>query len=190
MVYQYVVSLRNQHNKYIDLLGIFLSIASVLFFVRELILDQYTSIAYWIGAIFVSSVLIWNLVQSSKGKKVYYSRALLIAALVWMKMPFLQWLAFLFIMLALLEYQAKYSLEIGFSDKEIVVNSLWKKRYQWSQFTQILLKDGLLTLDFANNRIFQREVDDDEEDDADEEEFNTYCLQQIKKSSNPSGVAV
>lgn len=179
MVYQYVVSLKNQHNKFIDLLGILLSVVSVIFFVRELVLDQHVSFAYLLGAVFVTLVLAWNIIQSAKGKRVYYSRALLIAALVWMKMPFMQWLAFVLIILALLEYQAKYSLEIGFSDKEIVINSLWKKRYPWSAFTNIVLKDGLITMDFANNRILQREVEDDEEDDADEEEFNEYCRKQL-----------
>ncbi len=179
MVYQYVVSLKNQHNRYIDLLGILLSVVSVIFFARELLYEDHVSLAYLLGAIFVTVVLVWNIVQSSKGKKVYYSRALLIAALVWMKMPFFQWLTFVLIILALLEYQAKYSLEIGFSDQEIVVNSLFKKRYQWSQFTNIILKDGLLTLDFVNNRIFQREVEDEVEDDAEEEEFNAYCRKQL-----------
>jgi hypothetical protein len=61
------------------------------------------------------------------------------------------------------------------------MNSLFKKRYDWTQFTNIVLKDGLITLDFANNHILQREVEDDEEDDADEEEFNEYCHHQLVK---------
>jgi hypothetical protein len=183
MIYQYVVILKNKHSKYIDLIGLLLGIISVVFFVRELLLAQQVGVAYLVGAVFVTGVLIWNIVQSSKGRKVYYSRALLIAALVWMKMPFFQWLAFVFIILALLEYQAKYSLEIGFADKEIVINSLFKKRYQWSQLDNIVLKDGLLTLDFTNNRMLQREVEDEEEDEADEDEFNAYCRKQLAKAS-------
>jgi hypothetical protein len=84
-------------------------------------------------------------------------------------------------MLALLEYQAKYSIEIGFSDKEVLINSLFKKRYQWKQFNNIVLKDGLLTLDFTNNRVLQREIEDDGESEADEDEFNLYCEQQLRK---------
>jgi hypothetical protein len=37
----------------------------------------------------------------------------------------------------------------------------------------------LLTLDFKNNRILQKEVVDDEEEDADEDEFNTYCRERL-----------
>ena len=108
---------------------------------------------------------------------------MLIAALVWMKMPYYQWLSFVFIILALLEYQAKFAVEIGFSDNEIKFNTLFKKKYNWSDFTNIVLKDGLLTLDFANNKILQREIeDDDDEDDADEKEFNDYCQRQLTKA--------
>jgi hypothetical protein len=47
-----------------------------------------------------------------------------------------------------------------------------------------VLRDGLLTLDFTNNRILQREVEDDEDDDADEDEFNDYCRKQLAKASS------
>jgi hypothetical protein len=179
MVYQYVVTLKNQNNRYIDIIGLLLSIFSVICFTWELIHSGNVSVAYLIGSVAVTGFIAWNLLQAAKKRKVYYSRALLLAALVWMKMPYFQWLVFVFIILALLEYQAKYAIEIGFADNEIVFNSLFKKRYQWKQFSNIVLRDGLLTLDFTNNRILQREIEDDEEDDADEDEFNEYCRQQL-----------
>jgi hypothetical protein len=129
----------------------------------------------------VTAMVIWNQYRIYHKKKVYYSRALLIAALVWMKMPYAQWLTIVFIILALLEYQAKHATEIGFSDNQILINSLFKKRYQWSQFSNIVLKDGLLTLDFTSNRLLQREIEDEEESEADEDEFNQYCRQQLNK---------
>jgi hypothetical protein len=180
MVFKYVVILKNLQNRYIDLVGIFLSAFSAFCFARELTVANKVGLAYLLGLIFVCAVVIYNLVQSSRKRKVYYSRALLIAALVWMKMPYWQWLAFVFIILALLEYQAKYAVEIGFSDDQVVINSLFKRKYNWGQFNNIILKDGILTLDFANNRILQREIEDDEdEDDADEEEFNDYCRSRL-----------
>ena len=183
MVYQYVVVLKNQHTKYINVLGFLLGILSIVFFVNELLEPGQTGFVYLIGVVFIAGVLIWNVYHSVyKHEKVYYSRALLIAALVWMKMPYYQWLSFVFIILALLEYQAKFAVEIGFSDNEIKLNTLFKKKYRWSDFTNIVLKDGILTLDFANNKILQREIeDDDEEDDADEKEFNDYCQRQLGK---------
>lgn len=184
MIYQYVVVLKNQHTRYINMLGVFLGLLSIVFFVKELLEPHQTGFVYLIGVLFIVGVLAWNLYHSLyKGEKVYYSRALLIAALVWMKMPYYQWLSFVFIILALLEYQAKYAVEIGFADTEIKFNTLIKKKYHWSDFTNIVLKDGLLTLDFANNKLLQREIeDDDDDDDADEKEFNEYCQRQLTKA--------
>jgi hypothetical protein len=180
MVYQYVVVLKNLQNRYIDLVGILLSVFSALCFARELAVAESVGLAYLLGLIFVVGVVIYNIYQSYRGKKVFYSRALLIAALVWMKMPYWQWLTFVFIILALLEYQAKYAVEIGFADDRIVINSFFRKKYSWNQFNNVVLKDGILTLDFTNDRILQREIEDDEEeDDADEEEFNAYCRQRL-----------
>ena len=183
MVYQYVVVLKNQHTKYVNVLGFLLGVLSIVSFVNELLKPGQTGFVYLIGVLFIAGVLIWNVYHSVyKHEKVYSSRALLIAALVWMKMPYYQWLSFVFIILALLEYQAKFAVEIGFSDHEIKLNTLFKKKYRWSDFTNVVLKDGVLTLDFANNKILQREIeDDDEEDDADEKEFNDYCQRQLAK---------
>jgi len=185
MIYQYVIVLKNLQHRYINWVGLLLSLFSAACFARELVVSSRIGLAYLLGLLFVAAVVVYNVVQSWRGRKVHYSRALLIAALVWMKMPYLQWLAFVFIILALLEYQAKYSIEIGFSDKEVVINTLFKKRYRWDQFNNIILKDNLLTLDFANNRILQREVeDDDEEGEADEEEFNAYCRERLGKMAD------
>ena len=181
MIYKYVVVLKNLQNRYIDLLGFFLSIFSAFCFARELTVANKVGIAYLIGLVVVLGIVIYNLVLTYRFKrKVYYARALLIAALVWMKMPYWQWLAFVFIILALLEYQAKYAVEIGFTDGHVMINSLFKKKYSWTQFNNVVLKDGIITLDFTNNRVLQRELeDDDEEEDADEEEFNEYCRSRL-----------
>ena len=85
-----------------------------------------------------------------------------------------------FFLLAFLEYQTKRPLEIGFHHDRVVINTLIKRRFEWSAFNNVVLRDGLLTLDFSNNRLMQKEVaDDEEEDDADEEEFNAFCRDRL-----------
>jgi len=44
----------------------------------------------------------------------------------------------------------------------------------------VILKDGLLTLDFKNNKVYQKEALDDDEPDADEDEFNEYCKSRLQ----------
>ena len=185
MIYQYVVTLKNQSTKYLDFIGFLLPAVSVLFFVMEMVKSNRVHPAYIAGIISISGVLAWNVYQSKHNqKRVRYRWALFIAALVWMKMPYFEWLFFAFILLGILEPQAKYDIEIGFGDKDIVINSLPKRRYFWSDLNNVVLKDGLLTMDFVNNKILQRETLDDEEDDTEEDEFNLFCANQLKLSKN------
>ena len=94
----------------------------------------------------------------------------------------MEWLFVAFILLAILERQAKFPLEIGFSESQVVFNTMLKKKYDWSQLSNVVLKDGLLTIDFHNNHLLQREVEDEEdEEDVPEEEFNEFCRAQLQK---------
>lgn len=46
--------------------------------------------------------------------------------------------------------------------------------YQWNDFSNVVLKDNLLTLDFKNNKLIQLNIDEGKTT-IDEEEFNCYC---------------
>ncbi|MGC5098563.1 hypothetical protein ACPXA0_26545, partial [Escherichia coli] len=60
---------------------------------------------------------------------------------------------------AILERFVKFPEEIAFDKEEIVINSFPKKRYTWNELNNVVLKDGLLTIDFKNNKMLQRLVD-------------------------------
>src|SRR5262245_4300911 len=120
--FPYVVILKNPNRKYLDYLGFFLCLASIILFLREIFFIQNIPVLFILGVIFILGVMVYNIVRSLGEKKIYFSKALLIASLVWLKMPFGQWLFVLFIVLALLERQAKASTEIGFAEDRIVFN--------------------------------------------------------------------
>lgn len=182
--FPYVVILRNTTDKPFTILAILLNTASLVFFVRELFAaDAGISLMRAVGIIVQAGLLVYNLVKLKKGLKTYFDRTYLVTALLWLAMPYMQWLIIPFIILALLEHQVKFPLEIGFSETQIVFNTLFRKKYKWNHLSNVMLKDGMLTIDFANNRLMQRPVeDDDDDDDASEEEFNEFCRQQLNKS--------
>lgn len=176
MVYNYIVTLRNENSKYIDIISFLLCTVSALLFLREQLVTSQKTIVYLIGFLFMVVAVGRNIyLRRVRGQEsVKYNRALFFAAIMWTVMPYFQWLIFVLGFLGLLEFQAKFPLEIGFTEKQIVFNSIIKKKYVWSDFNNVVLKDNVLTLDFKNNKIFQKEtIDDDAE--ADEDEFNDFC---------------
>ena len=178
MHYDYVVTLKRENARKTDLVSILLLIFSILVFIYVQIsqgMNGFMSIA----AIILLTGLGMNFYALRKGKEMRFRNWLFAAALFWLGMPFFQWMFIPFLFFGLLEAQAKYPLEIGFHAEGVVLNSLFKKKFPWNSFQSVILKDGLLTLDFSNNKIFQKEVLDDEEPDAEEDEFNDYCRSKL-----------
>ncbi len=72
----------------------------------------------------------------------------------------------------------KLSVEV--SAEKIIYPSFPPKKIAWSALSTIILKDGLLTLNFKNNTIIQQYVDDIKTN-VNEQEFNDFCRQQLNK---------
>jgi hypothetical protein len=173
--------LRNDTSKYVNITGFLLVTGSAFLFIMEMLDRNRIVIPYLLGVIFIAGLLLWNAyVYYKLEQQVYYSKALLIAGLVWTKMPYFEWLVVIFVLLAILEYQAKLSPEIGFSPDHVVFNRLLKKKYQWQDIDNVILKDGLLTIDLKNNKLFQKEIDSGE-NEASEQEFNAWTGKQLGK---------
>jgi hypothetical protein len=178
MHYDYVVILKRENARKTDLVSFLLLIFSILAFCTVQIRNGF-SVYRLIAILVLLTGLLINLQAIRKAKQMQFRAWLFAAGIFWIGMPFLQWLVLPFFLLAFLEIQAKYPLEIGFSTEGIVINSLFRKKFPWSSFQTVLLKDGMLTLDFSNNRIFQKEVLDDDQPDASEDEFNDYCRSKL-----------
>ena len=173
-VYPYIIVLKNESSKYVNVFGFLLSTGSAVLFAREMVFRNMIILPYLAGVIFIAGVLIWNaFVYYRTDKEIYYSKALLIAGLVWTKMPYFEWLVIVFAFLALLEYQAKRDIEIGFADDHIMINKLFKKKIRWNEIDNVVLRDGWLTIDFKNNKLFQKEIDTGESE-ASDKEFNEW----------------
>lgn len=186
MVYDYVVTLKNERKKYLDFVSIIICLISFLFFINAFINSGFTQFVFPIAAILIAVIAGYNIYSSFKAPGItkYYSRALMIAGIIWFALPvgYFALLGAIFILLSLVEKYSKANLEIGFDNNNVVINTLIKRSYQWSDFSNIVLKDNILTLDFQNNKIIQQETID-EPGDADEEEFNDWCRERLRKSA-------
>ena len=178
-IYPYIIVLKNESSKYVNVFGFLLSTGSAVLFAREMVFRNMIILPYLAGVIFIAGVLIWNaFVYYRTDKEIYYSKALLIAGLVWTKMPYFEWLVIVFAFLALLEYQAKRDIEIGFADDHTMINKLFKKKIRWNEIDNVVLKDGWLTIDFKNNKLFQKEIDTGESE-ASDKEFNEWVKNRL-----------
>src|SRR5215213_4031175 len=118
--FPYVVILKNTTDRAFTLLAVLLNFASAVFFFNEFILNgRPMSIGNAARAAGLAVLLVlmgWTYIRARRGMKPIFARAYILSALLWVSMPYMQWLVFPFMVLAILEHQVKFQLEVGFSE--------------------------------------------------------------------------
>ena len=69
---------------------------------------------------------------------------------------------------------------VTINESQVIYPSFPKKKIDWQELSNLIIKDGLLTIDFKNNRIIQQQVAD-MSSTINEKEFNEFCRQQLNK---------
>jgi len=71
-------------------------------------------------------------------------------------------------------------LPVEFTAAQVKFPSFPPRRLDWETFSNVVLKDGVLTIDFRNNRLMQQPVETPVSREE-EEEFNEFCRQQLHR---------
>ena len=67
-----------------------------------------------------------------------------------------------------------------FTEYKIIYPSFPLKTIYWKELNNTILKDGILSIDFKNNKIIQQLIDESKTQ-VNEKEFNDFCREQLNK---------
>lgn len=169
--YDYIVTLKSgSNNRAFDLISQFLILIAVTGIIYAAMIttdsrERFAGISF--AVVILASGLYAFFVNGS------YRISLFIAFLAIIYLYKAYWISFLYLLSGILERQVKFKREIGFDDEGLTINSFPKKSYKWHEVSNVVLKDGIITVDLYNNHIIQKELEDDAEDL--EKEFNEFC---------------
>ncbi len=104
--------------------------------------------------------------------------AYLWCAIAWSRSP-MWWFSVVLLLFFILDILAHRKLIIKVGSFGVSYPSLTGKKISWAELNNLLLKDGMLTIDFRNNRLFQHLIAN-AETDINERDFNEFCKQQLK----------
>lgn len=90
------------------------------------------------------------------------------------------WFAIIDIILLSLHIITRRKIAVMLYEEYIIYPSFPNKWIQWPSLHNLMLKDGLLTIDFENNKLIQHEIDDSKAE-INEKEFNIFCREQLAK---------
>lgn len=111
------------------------------------------------------------------GKTPYIIGTLYAAVSVtWIKWE-LYWVVAILAFFYILYVLATRKFEVRFFDNYISYPSVPRKDVLWTELDNVIIKAGILTIDFKNNTLIQVETEDS---DVNEREFNEFCKKRLK----------
>ena len=117
---------------------------------------------------------IFKFLKKEKGPVFLFSA--IVVSLYWILIGY-WWMSMTMTILFYLYSLSKRKLNVSFSDR-IIYPSVPERIIEWDQLNNVILKDGLLTIDFKNNKIIQQDAI--VPDEINEKEFNEFCIEQLK----------
>jgi hypothetical protein len=185
--YDYIVSLQRPDFKKYDLISQLLLIIAITIFLFFLLNNMDERIFYIILIIVIAVQSVYNFYERKKDKIVSYRLSFFMAALGFVLLPGKNLLMIavtvLYVIPLFLERQIKFPQEIGFDEEGITINTFSKTHYPWNVIDNVVLKDGLLTIDYKNNKLFQKEIEE-EVPPVLESEFNEFCRSKLAAHSS------
>ena len=189
MVYDFLITLKKPDYRNIDLISKIMNVFALLVFSFYFYHYPKSGAAYLYFSTGIILTWIYTAIKKRTKGQAYYRLSLFIGAVGWFIGPQRNiWMAILYGLAGLLEKQVKFPQEIGFSEDEVSFNTLPRRVLKWNEISNALIKDGLITIDQKNNKLFQREIEGFVSDDI-EKEFNTFCYHCINSKKKDDQVA-
>jgi hypothetical protein len=98
------------------------------------------------------------------------------AGLCWFQIPSGFFIGLVYLVAAIFEKQSHIPIEIGIDPSGITFNHFPQKFHEWNHVQHLIVKDGLVTIDYKNNKVFQKELANSITPE-DEAAVNQYCRQ-------------
>lgn len=180
----YIIELKPPSYLLADLVSRLMLIIAILVFGYGIYLDH--NINMFTGGLFLmilAIVFFWMRATGKKrnGETPYYRAALLMATIGWVilyKAGGPIYIPILYFVAVLAERQVKFPQEIAFNEDGIIVNSFPRKEFGWKDLNNVVLKDNILTIDFKNNKLIQKQIESDASK-QEELEFNEFCKNRL-----------
>lgn len=189
--FDYIVVLKQRDFKLVDNISIMMLLLAIIVLLEKALTPFSNASVFPLAvATLISGWIIFTFIKKRNGKTGYYRIGLLFAAwglFVTLKMPYTLITA-IYVIAAVMEKQVKFVREVAFDTTEVVFNTFPRRHFQWNELSNIILKDGLLTIDFKNNKLIQSEIDAQTTPEL-EKDFNEFCRSMIMTEGKNSSSA-
>jgi hypothetical protein len=180
---QYELILRNDKIKTYTRFALFLFLlngGSVIFFLSTQLNLWSVTQSIFTGGVLLLLIITCYLMIADKKSWLFAFYCSVPAIFLFWTLASYWWIGMLMLLLFFLFKISDRQLIVRVTGLKVEYPSFPKREIFWEELSNLILKDGLLTIDFKNNRIIQQAVIA-ESKHINEKEFNEFCREQLDK---------
>jgi CDP-diglyceride synthetase len=181
---KYEMVLKNEKTKLYNRFALFIfvlnAIAIIYFLYSGYGKIKQSNNGFMALLLLINALLIYLIASFKKKKQLAFLSLVIGISMYWILIGY-WWISLIMVMLSYLYSQSKRKLKVSFAD-QIIYPSFPTRIIQWNELNNVILKDGLLTIDFKNNKIIQQLIK--HSNAIYEKEFNEFCKQQLKAAAS------
>lgn len=173
----YTIPLKQQANsRTVNTTSLLMVAISLIAFMYRAVNQQQTFIAACFGALLLISLYWLYSTFRNKPSVAYLHIVLILVALYWFVLGGMagNFVGIVLIVAAIFEQLLKRKPAITIDATGVTLKTPFTTTLPWSQLSNVIIKDGLVTIDAKNNKIWQKEATEDLSAD-DEKVINGYC---------------
>lgn len=190
--FNYVITIKSNDEKIIRLIGQILIVLALAIFLYLAIdyfqIERLKTYATFLFIVCAIILIIWVYIMFNKYKPSFRYAFFLagITFFFYFPHPVLKFLlGGLYIVLGLIESAVRARKEIAVDNSGILINNFPGKFVAWDKLSNVVIKDQLITIDFKNNKLYQKEIEGYITPEI-EKEFNGFVQQSIRQSQQAS----
>lgn len=174
---QFEIILKNEKVKSYRNIAIIMLLLNLVIFTFLLFYDAYRAVALTsIIALLLYVLLRWYVSGKYNVNQFFDEFVFFIPAMCWFGLHNY----ILMLVLILMGFLYRFSLQkmkFVFTSEKVIKINFPKREFDWNLFSNVVLKDNILTLDFKNNKLIQAEIE--KQQNLDEKQFNLFAHSQL-----------
>jgi hypothetical protein len=178
---KFKLKLKNEKQGLYKRMTLFIMFINFIFFIYGATMTTDTEQKKWFvfGAVVILVTAVFNWYRNKRASDVQdaYSGNYVAIVFAWIILKN-YWLAAAHLVLMILYIKANSDKIIHFTPAEIYLQGWPDKKIQWNSLSNVILKEGILTIDYKNNKLLQAKVVENWTK-IEEEAFNQFCYDQI-----------
>jgi hypothetical protein len=179
---QFEIIIKNEKTRFYNKIALINLLLNFILFFFLLFYDEFQLIGLSsILALGLYLLLRWYVLKKQQATQFFDEFVFFIPAMCWFGFRSYA----LMIILVILGFLFKFSMQkirFVFTRQNVMKTNFPKKEYDWNLFSNVMLRDNILTLDFKNNKLIQVEIEDPEKINS--VDFNEFAESKINRKEN------